>query len=68
MQLYPFTKMQSKSSSKKSSKGSVVVLNSHDRLQLRFRFGGKRRYISLELFDTPLNRRLSSDSAPTQGA
>ncbi|MGB5712091.1 MAG: DUF3596 domain-containing protein, partial [Waterburya sp.] len=27
--------------------------------QLRFRFGGKRRYISLGLSDTPLNRRFA---------
>lgn len=51
--------MQSKISREKSSKGSVVVFNSHDRLQLRFRFGGKRRYISLGLSDTPLNRRFA---------
>ncbi|NJK57882.1 MAG: DUF3596 domain-containing protein [Pleurocapsa sp. SU_5_0] len=51
--------MQSKTSREKSSKGSVVVFNSHDRLQLRFRFGGKRRYISLGLSDTPLNRRFA---------
>ena len=36
--------MQSETSSPKSIKGSVVVINSHNRLQLRFRFGGKRRY------------------------
>ena len=51
--------MQSKTSREKSSKGSVVVFNSHDRLQLRFRFGGERRYISLGLSDTPLNRRFA---------
>lgn len=51
--------MQSKSSSPKSVKGSVVVINSHDRLQLRFRFGGKRRYISLGLSDTSINRRFA---------
>ena len=49
--------MQSKISSSKSAKGSVVVFNSHDRLQLRFRFGGKRRYISLGLSNTSINRR-----------
>ncbi|MEM8832195.1 MAG: DUF3596 domain-containing protein [Cyanobacteria bacterium P01_G01_bin.19] len=57
--------MQFKTPGKKSAKGSVVVFNSHDRLQLRFRFGGKRRYISLGLSDTPLNRRFSSDPAST---
>jgi len=51
--------MKSKASSKKSSKGSVVVLNSHDRLQLRFRFGGKRNYISLGLIDSVPNRRFA---------
>lgn len=51
--------MQSKISGKKSSKGSVVVFNSHNRLQLRFRFGGKRHYISLGLCDTLLNRRFA---------
>ena len=51
--------MQSKSSSSKATKGSVVVFNSHNRLQLRFRFGGKRRYISLGLADTQLNRRFA---------
>ena len=51
--------MQPKTPDKKSAKGSVVVFNSHDRLQLRFRFGGKRRYISLGLSDTPLNRRFA---------
>ena len=51
--------MQSKTPGKKSAKGSVVIFNSHDRLQLRFRFGGKRRYISLGLSDTPLNRRFA---------
>jgi len=51
--------MTSKSSGKKSSKGSVVVFNSHNRLQLRFRFGGKRRYISLGLSDTPVNRKFA---------
>lgn len=51
--------MQSKIPGKKSSKGSVVVFNSHDRLQLRFRFGGKRHYISLGLSDTHINRRFA---------
>lgn len=51
--------MQSKSSSSKATKGSVVVFNSHNRLQLRFRFGGERRYISLGLADSQLNRRFA---------
>ena len=55
--------MQAKTFTQRSAKGSVVILNSHDRLQLRFRFGGKRRYLSLGLPDTPINRKLSSDPA-----
>lgn len=51
--------MQSRTSSGKSAKGSVVILNSHDRLQLRFRFGGKRHYVSLGLSDTLINRRFA---------
>ena len=51
--------MQAKTSTQKSAKGSVVILNSHDRLQLRFRFGGKRRYLSLGLPDTPINRKFA---------
>lgn len=51
--------MQSQTSSHKSIKGSVVVLNSHNRLQLRFRFGGKRHYLSLGLSDTLVNRRFA---------
>lgn len=51
--------MQSKTSSSKSAKGSVVVLTSHNRLQLRFRFGGKRHYISLGLSDTAINRKFA---------
>ena len=51
--------MQSKSASSKATKGSVVVFNSNNRLQLRFRFGGKRRYLSLGLADTQLNRRFA---------
>jgi hypothetical protein len=33
----------------RSSKGSVQVLVSNGRLQLRFRYGGKRHYLSLGL-------------------
>ena len=55
--------MTSKTPGKKSAKGSVVVFNSHGRLQLSFRFGGKRRYISLGLSDTSLNRRFAESKA-----
>lgn len=51
--------MQSKTSTQKSAKGSVVIFTSHNRLQLRFRFGGKRRYLSLGLTDTPINRKFA---------
>lgn len=51
--------MQPKTSTQKSAKGSVVIFTSHNRLQLRFRFGDKRRYLSLGLSDTPLNRKFA---------
>ena len=51
--------MQAKTSTRKSAKGSVVILNSHDRLQLRFRFGRERPYLSLWLLDTPINRKFA---------
>lgn len=51
--------MQAKTHTQKSAKGSVVILNSHDRLQLRFRFGRKRGYLSLGLTDTPINRKFA---------
>ncbi|MFB2896696.1 Arm DNA-binding domain-containing protein [Aerosakkonemataceae cyanobacterium BLCC-F50] len=37
----------------------MSIINSHNRLQLRFRFGGKRHYISTGLADTPANRKLA---------
>lgn len=43
----------------RASKGSVSILNSNNRLQLRFRYGGKRHYISTGLADTPANRKLA---------
>jgi len=43
----------------KASKGSVQVLNSNGRLQLRFRFAAKRHYLSLGLPDTKPNRKLA---------
>lgn len=39
----------SKPASDKTSKGTVQVITSHDRLQLRFRFGGERYYPSIGL-------------------
>lgn len=41
----------------KHAKGSVSVIVSHSRLQLRVRYGGKRHYISLGLPDTAENRK-----------
>jgi integrase len=43
----------------KSSKGTVQVISSHGRLQLRFRFVGKRHCLSLGFPDTAVNRKLA---------
>jgi integrase len=51
--------MHSKTQTGRASKGSVSILNSHDRLQLRFRYDGKRYYVSTGLADTPANRKLA---------
>jgi integrase len=51
--------MFSKTATGKASKGSVSVINSNDRLQLRFRVQGKRYYLSTGLADTPANRKLA---------
>ena len=51
--------MYSKTPTGKASKGSVSIINSNDRLQLRFRHAGKRHYISLGFSDTPQNRKLA---------
>ncbi len=42
----------------KAFKGSVSLLGSNGRLQLRFSFGGKRHYISTGLADTSHNRKV----------
>ena len=55
--------MYSKTPGGKASKGSVVVISSHDRLQLRFRTAGQRRYVSLGLSDTPEHRKLAEMKA-----
>lgn len=47
----------------KASKGSVQVLVSNGRLQLRFRFGGKRYYLSLGYSDTPVHRKFAEAKA-----
>lgn len=51
--------MYSQTASGKASKGSVQVISSNDRLQLRFRFASKRRYLSLGFPDTKQNRKLA---------
>jgi integrase len=51
--------MFSKTPTGRSSKGSVSILSTHDRLQLRFNFGGKRHYLTLGLPDTIANRKLA---------
>lgn len=41
--------MYSQDAKHRASKGSVAILASNGRLQLRFSYGGKRHYISLGL-------------------
>ena len=55
--------MYSDSSPKKASKGTVQVINSNGRLQLRFRYGGKRHYLSVGLTDTSVNRKVAEAKA-----
>jgi integrase len=47
----------------KASKGTVQVIASHDRLQLRFRYGGERHYFSVGLPDTPTGRMVAQQRA-----
>lgn len=51
--------MYSKTPTGRASKGSVSILSSNGRLQLRFSFGGKRHYLSTGLPDTVANRKLA---------
>ena len=51
--------MYSQTPTGQASKGSVVIINSNGRLQLRFSYGGKRHYISIGLPDSPTNRKLA---------
>ncbi|MGJ3248917.1 MAG: Arm DNA-binding domain-containing protein [Elainellaceae cyanobacterium] len=53
----------SKAPSDKASKGTVQVITSNDRLQLRFRYGGKRRYLSIGLPDNRTNRIVAEQRA-----
>ncbi len=55
--------MFSKTPTGKTSKGSVQTITSHGRLQLRFRFAGKRHYLSIGLPDSPEGRRLAEMKA-----
>ncbi|MDX2232363.1 MAG: DUF3596 domain-containing protein [Leptolyngbyaceae cyanobacterium bins.349] len=45
------------------NKGTVAILVSNNRLQLRFNYAGKRHYISLGLSDTKVNRRIAEAKA-----
>lgn len=47
----------------KASKGSVQIITSNGRLQLRFRFAGKRYYLSIGLPDSPEGRKLAEMKA-----
>ena len=51
--------MASKTPTGRASKGSVSVILSNRRLQLRFHFSGKRYYISTGYPDTPHHRKLA---------
>lgn len=45
------------------SKGTVPIIVSNDRLQLRFNYSGKRHYLSLGLSDTQVNRKVAEAKA-----
>ena len=47
----------------KNPKGTVSIITSNGRLQLRFRYLGKRHYLSLGLPDTHANRKLAEMKA-----
>jgi integrase len=55
--------IQAKARQPKSSKGSVQIKSSHDRLQLVFSHAGKRRYLSMGIQDTPLSRKIAEMAA-----
>jgi len=48
----------SKTPTGKASKGTVAVVTSNGRLQLRFRHAGERHYVSIGLPDSPEGRKL----------
>lgn len=49
--------MYSKTPTGKHPKGTVSIITSNGRLQLRFRYAGDRKYVSLGLPDTPVNQK-----------
>lgn len=49
--------MYSKTSTGRNPKGSVSIIVSNGRLQLRFRYAGKRHHLSMGLSDGPINRK-----------
>ncbi|MBD2502316.1 site-specific integrase [Anabaena azotica] len=55
--------MFSKNSKERGYKGSVSIISSNGRLQLRFHYGGKRHYLSTGLLDIPANRKLAEFKA-----
>lgn len=55
--------MKFQPSGHKSSKGTVQIKNSNERLQLVFRYGGQRYYLSTGFTDTPMNRKLAEMKA-----
>lgn len=55
--------MQLNTPASKASKGTVQIISSNNRLQLRFRFGGKRHYLSIGLPNTPVNRKAAEQKA-----
>jgi integrase len=55
--------MYSESSERRNSKGSVSILISNGRLQLRFHHAGKRHYLSLGLPDNKINRKAAEAKA-----
>lgn len=55
--------MYSKTPTGKNPKGTVSIIESNGRLQLRFRYGGDRKYLSLGLPDNPVNRKAALGNA-----
>lgn len=51
--------MYQDSSRERGYKGSVSIINSNGRIQLRFHYAGKRHYLSTGWRDTPASRKLA---------